>query len=301
VVLNQDIISTPGAEFNRDIIEHKGDDIFHPIIDLGSLGFQISERCLVIQGGVFSDIIVVIDITEGLVQQLFFAADAEHTRDIKLIIICSVRTFQVGVFLAVPLMVLNEPAAEAADQFPELDDLQPALSTELFPMIDGEDDLATDAMGAEKRDRPEVPTEPVGPSLFSGVGDQFEAGVDIHSAPLEVGDQVTVQMEDLLRGQGLMVSDELDIHLDDLERLSGIPIHKLSFLSGSPSSPDLISDAVFIPPQDIPDGRPGQGEMFVLSQVNGQPFRPEPGLVFRFHHLVFDLRSALAGLPPGSL
>jgi hypothetical protein len=256
---------------------------------------------LVSQGRVFSDIVVVIEIAKGLIEQVFFASDTEDTGDIELIVIGSVRTLQVGVFFAVSFMVLDEPAAEAADQFLELDDLQPALSTELFPMIDGEDDLAADAMRAEKRDRPEVPTETVGPSLFPGVGDQFEPGVDIQSAPLKVGDQEPVQMEDLLRCQGLLVSDELDIHLDDFERLGGIPIHKLPFLSGSPSSPELIGDPVFVPPQDIPDGRPRQGKMFVFSQVDGQAFRPEPGLVFRLHHLVFDLRSALAGLPQGSL
>jgi hypothetical protein len=94
MVLNQDIISTPGAEFNRGIVEHKGDNIFHPVIDLGNLGFQISERGWVIQGRVFSDIAAVIEIAKGLIEQVSFASDTEDTGDIELIVICSEGTLQ---------------------------------------------------------------------------------------------------------------------------------------------------------------------------------------------------------------
>jgi len=63
-VLSQDIISTPRADFDRSSIEHNGDSIADVIIDDRQALFKGLKRGLVIEGGMFADIVVVIVIPQ---------------------------------------------------------------------------------------------------------------------------------------------------------------------------------------------------------------------------------------------
>ena len=64
MVLSQDIISTPRADFDRSSIEHNGDSIADVIIDNRQALFKGLKRGLVIEGGMFADIVVVIVIPQ---------------------------------------------------------------------------------------------------------------------------------------------------------------------------------------------------------------------------------------------
>lgn len=72
----------------------------------------------------------------------------------------------------------------------------------------------------------EIEAEAVGPGALLSVGDELKAGGHIQGAPLDVGDPAAVQVGDLLLGEGLVVTDILQIYLDDLEGFGGIPVHK---------------------------------------------------------------------------
>ena len=124
----------------------------------------------------------------------------EGAGDIELIIVGAVGAFEVGVLFAVSFMVLDEAATEGTDETAELEDFEPAFASELLAVIDGEDDLGADAVRSEPGDGPEIEAESVGPGAFSGVGHEFKAGVDIDGPPLEVGDPVAVEVQDLLTG-----------------------------------------------------------------------------------------------------
>jgi hypothetical protein len=66
-VLFQEMVSTPGTELDRDIVEDDGDSESDCIIDMGALRFKISKRGLVVEGGVLADIVIVVDIAGSLV------------------------------------------------------------------------------------------------------------------------------------------------------------------------------------------------------------------------------------------
>jgi len=104
-----------------------------------------------------------------------FAADVRGLGDVELIIVGAVRAFDMGILLAVALVVLNDSATQAAEQLPQLGELEPGLATELFAVVDGEDDLGLDAIRPQPRDGPQVEAEAVGPGFLSGLGNEFEA------------------------------------------------------------------------------------------------------------------------------
>ena len=123
----------------------------------------------------FPDVVVVVGIAQGLVQQVLLTVDVHGSGDVELVVIGAMRAFDMGILLTVPLVVLDQLAAEASDQLAQLGDLQPGLPAELLAVIDGEDDFSAHTMGAKPGDDPQVPTEAVGPRLLSGVSDEFEA------------------------------------------------------------------------------------------------------------------------------
>jgi len=193
-------------------------------------------------------------------------------------------------------MVLDEPAAEGTDQTLELDEFEPAFASELFAMIDGEDDLGPNAMGSQPGDGPEIEAESIGPGAFARVGNELEPRGDIQSAPLEVGDLVAVQMPDLLASQSLKIPDIFQVRLDDFEGLCRVPIDELSFLRASETASFLGYKAVLITAEDIADGRPGDGELLVLGEINVQAFGAEVSLVFGLDHSILDPTGSLARL-----
>jgi hypothetical protein len=68
-----------------------------------------------------------------------------------------------SILFTVSFVVLNQSAAEAANEFSELGHLEPRAAAELFAVIDGEDDLRLDTMGPEPRDDVQVPAQAIGP------------------------------------------------------------------------------------------------------------------------------------------
>ena len=61
-----------------------------------------------------------------------------------------------------PLVILDQAAAKAADELSELGYLEPRLSTELFPMIDGQNNLGLYAVRPEPGDDIQVAAEAIG-------------------------------------------------------------------------------------------------------------------------------------------
>jgi hypothetical protein len=68
------------------------------------LPLEVREGGLIVKGGVFPDIVVVVDIAQGFSQKIGFAMDLESSGDIKLLIIGAMRALQVSVFLVLPLV-----------------------------------------------------------------------------------------------------------------------------------------------------------------------------------------------------
>jgi hypothetical protein len=107
---------------------------------------QNLERGLVVEGRMFSDIVVIIHIAHGFIQQVFFTTDLESPGDIELFVISTVGTLQVGVFFTMPLVILDQSAAKTSDKLAQFLDLHPGLATEFFAIIDSEHDLVFDPM-----------------------------------------------------------------------------------------------------------------------------------------------------------
>jgi hypothetical protein len=68
--------------------------------------------------------------------------------DVELLVIGSVGAFDMGILLAVALVVLNESAAKAFEELSKLGDLAPGASAEFLSMIYSEDDLGLHAVGS---------------------------------------------------------------------------------------------------------------------------------------------------------
>ena len=65
-------------------------------------------------------VVVVIQVAQGLVDQLVLAGDMQDPRDIKFLVVGAVGALQVGVLLGVPLVVLDEATVEAGDELAQL-------------------------------------------------------------------------------------------------------------------------------------------------------------------------------------
>ena len=91
-------------------------------------------------------VVVIVDIAHSLAKQLSFTSNAEDPWDIEFEVIGKVGAFEMGVFLSVSLMILDEAAAKATNKLAQVSDLHPALTAELLAVIHGEDDLALDPM-----------------------------------------------------------------------------------------------------------------------------------------------------------
>jgi len=225
-----------------------------------------------------------------------FAFEIKSPRDIELIVVGSVRAFEMGIFFTVAFVVLDEAAAEGSDQASEFDDFEPAFASELLAVVDGEDNLGADAMGPQPGDGPEVKTEAIGPGAFSGISNQFEPGGDVQRTPLEVGDLITIQMEDLLAGQGLKIPNMFQIHLDDFEGFGRVPVDELSFFEGAAGGLSFAEKAVFIASEDIADGGPRDGELLVLGQIDGQALSAEASFILGLDDPIFDASRSPARL-----
>jgi hypothetical protein len=178
---------------------------------------EVGEGRFVVQGGMLSDVVVVVDIAHGLVEEVLLVVDVCNPRDVELIVVRAVGAFDMGILFTVPFVILDQSAAKAANELSEFSDLEPGLPTELFAMVDGEDDLGLHAVRPQPRNDIQVPAQAIGPGLVPGVGHQFEAGGDIQGTPLVVRDATAVQMDDLLLAQCFAVADELEIDLHNLK------------------------------------------------------------------------------------
>ena len=84
------------------------------------MGLEALVGGLVARRGVLADVIVVVDIAGGLIQELLFAGDGEGVGDVELLVVGAVGTLQVGIFLGMALVVRNELATKAGDQLTQL-------------------------------------------------------------------------------------------------------------------------------------------------------------------------------------
>lgn len=64
-VLRQDIVSTPRAELDRDVVKDNRDDVADAIIEVRHLALEITERRLIVKRRVLSDVIIIINIAQG--------------------------------------------------------------------------------------------------------------------------------------------------------------------------------------------------------------------------------------------
>jgi len=121
------------------------------------------------------NVVVVVDVAQGLIQQVLLAANGEGSGDVELLIIGAVGAFDMGVFLEMALVVLDQATAEAVKEPSELLDLHPRPPSELLPVVYGEDDLRGHPMGAKPGSHPQIPTETIGPASLPGIADEFES------------------------------------------------------------------------------------------------------------------------------
>src|SRR3989304_8198381 len=240
------------------IVQEDGDGEANVVVQIGELFLQALVGGAVPQGRVLPDVVVVVEVAHSLIEELLLAGEGEGTGEIELLVVGAVGAFQVGVLLGVSLVILDQLAAEAGDELTQLLHLQPGLAAKLLTVVDGEGDGGVNAVAAEPGYGPEVEAEAVGPGLRAGGGDELEAGVDVKGAPLVVGDLVPVQVEDLVHGERLVVTDELEVDLDYLEGLGAVPVHK-----GPGRAPRLTARAgagelATMAAQDMTDGGPGK-------------------------------------------
>jgi hypothetical protein len=218
---------------------------------------------------VLSEVVVVVDVASGLAQEILLGMEEQSSEFVELIIVGAMRSFQVGVFLGMALVVLDEPAAKAREQLAELLDFEPGLAPELLTVVYGEHDFAGDAVRPEPRNDPEVEAQAIGPGPLARVGDQLEARVDVQGAPLVVGDSAAVQVDDLLLGECLPVADVLHVDLNNLEGLSTIPVDKLALLPPTSALGPGMHQQMLVAAQDVADGPGWYLDPFVLSQMDG--------------------------------
>jgi len=70
--------------------------------------------------------------------------DLARSGDIELLVISAVGTFHKSIFLAMALMILDQPTAKASDQLTQLCDLHPGLAPELLTIVNRKDNLGND-------------------------------------------------------------------------------------------------------------------------------------------------------------
>ena len=131
-----------------------------------------------------------------------------------------------GILLWVAFAVLDEPAAEAGDEPAQLLHRKPGVAAGLLSVVHGEGDRGLHPMAGKPGDDPQVEAQAIGPGAFLGVGNELEAGVDIESSPLEVGDTTSIQVKYLLLSKGFVVADILQVYLHHLEGFSAVPVHE---------------------------------------------------------------------------
>src|SRR3990172_3053496 len=218
------------------------------------------------------EVVVVVDIAQGFVQELVSAGDGHDSREVELLVIGAMGAFQMGVLLRMPLMVLNELAPEVGDELAQLLHLEPGLAPEFLAMVNSKDDVGANAMAAQPGDSPEVEAQAVGPGPLSGIGDELEAGGHVQGAPLVVGYVVAVQVEELLPGEGFVVPDVFQVHLDHLKGLGSIPVYKGPRWAAALTGPRRAQEPMAVASQDMADCGPGQLKLLVFGQVEGEPF-----------------------------
>jgi hypothetical protein len=103
---------------------------------------------------VFSDVVVVVDVSQGFVQQRCVAGDSHCPWYIELLVIGAVRAFKVSVFLTMSFMVLSQPTAETSDQLTQLSYLEPGFAAELLSVVYSKEYLGFDPVAPEPGDHP---------------------------------------------------------------------------------------------------------------------------------------------------
>lgn len=93
LVLRQDIVSTPGAEGDSDAVQKDRENEADTVIHVRKLGFESLEGGVVVQGGVLSQGIVVVEVACGLFQQALGAGELEGSGDVELLVIGEVGAF----------------------------------------------------------------------------------------------------------------------------------------------------------------------------------------------------------------
>ena len=110
------MVSTPITELDRDIVQDQGWDKTHSSIEMGRQAHEMGKRRAATEAGVLSSGIVVIQIVESFGKEFLPVVDLEDPGDIELVIIGAMGSLQVGVFLGMFEMVLDQLAAKTREQ-----------------------------------------------------------------------------------------------------------------------------------------------------------------------------------------
>lgn len=164
-------------------------------------------------------------------------------------------------------------------------------------MIDRKDNRRADAMAAEPGDHPEIEAKAVGPGALVRVGDELETRVDIQGAPLEVRNTTAVQVGKLFCRERFMVSDVLQVHLDDLEGLGLVPVDKGS--RAARTQAPRPGKPVSVATENVTDRGPRDSQVFIVGEVASQALRPEPRAIFSSDHLLFHRQRCSSWLTKG--
>ena len=101
-----------------------------------------------------SEVVVVVDISERLVQQSCVAGDSHCPWYIELLVIGAVRAFKVSIFLTMSFMVLSQPTAKARDQLTQLSYLEPGFAAKLLSVIYSKKNLGSHPVTSKPGDHP---------------------------------------------------------------------------------------------------------------------------------------------------
>ena len=84
------MVSTPGPQPDRDIIEHDRNDEPYFIIDFRHLRFEVGEGGQVVERRMPSEVVVIVDIAHCLIKEVFLTLEPQNAWNLELLVIRAV-------------------------------------------------------------------------------------------------------------------------------------------------------------------------------------------------------------------
>jgi len=98
---------------------------------------------------VFPEIVVVVVIPLGFVQERLLIGDSHRAGYVELLVIGAVRALEVCILLGAPFVVLGQAATKARYQLAQVGHLQPRLAAELLSVVHSEEYPCLDVVASK--------------------------------------------------------------------------------------------------------------------------------------------------------